>query len=133
MNIRLPIFAALVLLAGCANTTAPPLDATGTVACVAVSSFTLQTTTVYIHADKPGRELPHGDFEVRPTTPWNYGLALDPARPADGLRFEERPIGERPFSPLGAGMVAFARARRIPSWKLAHGWAAEISPATAKR
>ena len=82
-----------------------------------------------VHADKPGRELPHGDFEVRPTTPWNYGLALDPARPADGLRFEERPIGERPFSPLGAGMVAFARARRIPSWKLAHGWAAEISPA----
>jgi hypothetical protein len=82
-----------------------------------------------VNPDEPHRELPHGDFEVRPTTPWNYGLVLDPERPADGLRFEERPVGERPFSPEGAGMSAFARARRIPRWKLAHGWAGEISPA----
>jgi hypothetical protein len=82
-----------------------------------------------VNADKPHRELPHGDFEVRPTTPWSYGLAVDPAHPARSLRFEERPIGERPFSPNGAGMVAFVRARRMPGWKLAHGWAAEISPA----
>ncbi len=67
-----------------------------------------------IHADKPHRELPHGDFEVRPTTPWNYGLVLDPARPEASLRFEERPVGERPFSPEGAGMSATAKARRLP-------------------
>ena len=53
---------------------------------------------------KPHRELPHGDFEVRPTTPWNYGLVVDPARPEASLRFEERPVGDRPFSPEGAGM-----------------------------
>jgi uncharacterized protein len=82
-----------------------------------------------VNADKPHRELPHGDFEVRPTTPWNYGLAVDPERPADGLTFEERPVGDRPFSPSGAGMAAHARGRQIPSWKLAHGWAGEISPA----
>jgi hypothetical protein len=82
-----------------------------------------------VNADKPHRELPHGDFEVKPTTPWNYGLALDPARPEQTVTFEERPIGDRPFSPEGAGVVARARAKAIPNWKLSRGWAAETSPA----
>ena len=64
MTARLLIVTAFVLLTGCANTTAPPLDATGTVACVAVSSFTLQTTTVYIHADRPGTTSVRPDCAV---------------------------------------------------------------------
>lgn len=80
-----------------------------------------------VNADKPHRELPHGDFEVRPTTPWNYALVLDPARPESALRFEEHPVGERPFSPEGAGVSARATARRLPRWKLVNGWAGEIS------
>ena len=83
-----------------------------------------------VNADKPHRELPHGDFEVRPTTPWNYGLAVDPTRP------------ERRRSRSRSGRSATGRSRRraracwrtraaggFPSWKLAHGWAGEISPA----
>jgi hypothetical protein len=81
-----------------------------------------------INADKPQRELPHGDFEVYPRTPWNYGLIVDPARPEEGIRFAERPIGAVPFAPEGAGMTATVRARRIPGWQLKHGWAGEISP-----
>jgi uncharacterized protein len=82
-----------------------------------------------INADKPQRELPHGDFELRPTTPWNYGLVVDPAGPETSLAFEERPLGERPFAPEGAGVVARARGRRIAAWKLANGWAGEVSRA----
>jgi len=82
-----------------------------------------------VNADKPHRELPHGDFEVRPTTPWNYGLVLDPARPEASVAFEERPLGERPFSPEGAGVVARAHGRRVPAWKLQNGWAGEVSRA----
>jgi hypothetical protein len=82
-----------------------------------------------VNADKPHRELPHGDFEVRPTTPWNYGLVLDPARPEDSVTFEEHPVGDRPFSPDGAGIVARARGKAIPNWKLVRGWAGETSPA----
>jgi hypothetical protein len=82
-----------------------------------------------VNADKPHRELPHGDFEVKPTTPWNYGLVVDTGNPGATLAFEERPIGEKPFSPEGAGMAARARGRRIPSWRLQRGWAAELSPA----
>jgi DUF1680 family protein len=94
-----------------------------------VYSLAIGEAWTRIHEDKPHRELPHGDFEVRPTTPWNYGLVLDPARPEASVRFEERPVGERPFSPEGAGMSAVAKARRLPRWTLAHGWAGEVSRA----
>ena len=77
-----------------------------------------------VNADKPNRELPHGDFEVRPTTPWNFGLILDEANPGDSVTFSERPVGPRPFSPDGAGMVAKVKGRRLPEWKLERGWAA---------
>jgi hypothetical protein len=79
-----------------------------------------------VNADKPHRELPHADFEVRPATPWNYGL-IAAAGDIAGLSFKERPVGERPFSPEGAGMSASARARRLPDWKLERGWAGERS------
>jgi len=80
-----------------------------------------------VNADKPHRELPHGDFEVRPTTPWNYGLVVDDAAAERALRFEERPVGEQPFSPEGAGVIATARGQRIPDWKIQRGWAGELS------
>jgi hypothetical protein len=82
-----------------------------------------------VNADKPHRELPHADFEVRPTTPWNYGLIVDPKRPETGVRFEEQPVGDKPFSPEGAGVVARARGRKLANWKVLRGWAAEVSPA----
>jgi len=81
-----------------------------------------------VNADKPHRELPHADFEVRPTTPWNYALVVDDRDPGANLRFEERALGERPFSPDGAGVVATARGRRISRWKIVNGWAGELSP-----
>jgi hypothetical protein len=93
-----------------------------------VYSLSPGETWTRVNADKPHRQLPHGDFEVRPATPWNYGLLVDDKNAAAGLRFEERPVGERPFSPEGAGMMAKAMGRQLPNWKLAHGWAAEFAP-----
>jgi hypothetical protein len=72
--------------------------------------------------------MPHGDFEVRPSTPWNYALALDGGNVEAGVRFEEKPVGEKPFSPEGAGMTAIVRGAKLPEWKLNHGWAGEIPP-----
>lgn len=80
-----------------------------------------------VNADKPHRELPHADFEVRPTTPWNYGLVVDDAGAEASFTFDERPIGDLPFSPDGAGVMASARGQRIPDWKLQRGWAGELS------
>jgi hypothetical protein len=93
-----------------------------------VYSLAPSESWIRVNADRPHRELPHGDFEVRPESPWNYGLLLDPDRPREGLEFEERPVGDRPFSPEGAGMACRVRGRRLPRWRMAHGWAAETPP-----
>jgi DUF1680 family protein len=79
-----------------------------------------------VNADKPHRELPHGDFEVRPASAWNYGLLLDPTNPEGDIEFEEQPVGNRPFAPDGAGMSARVRGRKLPGWELRHGWANEV-------
>ena len=99
-----------------------------------VYSLKLGEKWTRVNADKPHRELPHGDFEVRPTTPWNYGLLVDEANPEASITFEERPVGEKPFSPDGAGMAAKIKGRRLPQWKLEHGWAGETpsSPQTSQ-
>jgi uncharacterized protein len=97
-----------------------------------VYSLKLGEAWTQVNGDKPHRELPHGDFEVKPTTPWNYGLVVDEAAPEKSLAFEERPVGERPFSADGAGVAAKAKGRRISGWKLAHGWAGEIAPGDAE-
>jgi hypothetical protein len=55
-------------------------------------------------------ELPHADWEVYPTTPWNY--ALIPYT----FAFEDVPAGDRPFSPDGAPVRATAKARRLLEW-----------------
>lgn len=56
-----------------------------------------------IHATAPHRQMPHVHFEVRPARPWNYALQVDVENPAASVRFEERPVGEVPFSVDGAG------------------------------
>jgi uncharacterized protein len=83
-----------------------------------------------VNADKPHRELPHGDFEVRPTTPWNYGLIVDEAKPETSISFSEQPVGEKPFSAEGSGVVAKAKGKRLPDWKLNHGWADDVPAGT---
>jgi hypothetical protein len=40
------------------------------------------------------------------------------------LQFEERAVGERPFSPQGAPIVARVKGRRVPAWALEHNAAA---------
>jgi hypothetical protein len=92
-----------------------------------VYSLSPAETWTRVNVDKPYRELPHGDFEVRPSTLWNYGLVLDEKDPQGGIRFEERPVGEKPFAPEGAGMVARVQGRQLKNWRLAYGWAAETA------
>ena len=73
-------------------------------------------------------EVPHADWEVYPTTPWNYGLVIDPDNPVQSLVVEERPVGDRPFSPEGAPVRLKAPGRRVPEWKLVAGSAGPLPP-----
>jgi hypothetical protein len=57
-------------------------------------------------------------YEILPTTPWNYGLDVDPARPGDAIRvIEVKPPAAQPFTPQAAPVVMKARARRVLSWR----------------
>jgi hypothetical protein len=61
---------------------------------------------------------PHGDWEVFPTTPWNYALEVSEAYPERSLSFEARTLGDCPFSPEGAPVVARVRGRQVPGWQI---------------
>lgn len=63
------------------------------------------------------------DYEVHPSTPWNYAL-----EPIDGAEVVERPISGYPFSPAGAPLIIRAKARRLPSWSMQNGSAAPPPP-----
>ncbi len=71
-------------------------------------------------------EAPHADWEVHPTTPWNYALVIDPDHPEQSLTIEERPVGDSPFSPEGAPTQMKAKGRRVPDWKLVAGSAGPL-------
>ena len=61
---------------------------------------------------------PYADYEVFPTTPWNYALDVDRTFPEESIRFESKGVGRRPFSPDHPPVVATVKARRVPWWTL---------------
>ncbi len=76
-------------------------------------------------------EPPHGDWEVYPTTHWNYALALDTERPEDSARFgpsEGQSSGAQPFSPDGAPTMLRVMGKRLNRWELDYGAAAPVPP-----
>jgi len=78
------------------------------------------------HWEQIGGELPHADWEVYPTTPWNYALQLDRNDPAASLEVEERAVSTVPFDPAHAPVRIGARGRRLPQWGLADNSAAPM-------
>ena len=47
-------------------------------------------------------ELPHADFEVLPTTPWNYALDIDLNNPEQSVTFVKKKMNGVIFSSDGA-------------------------------
>ncbi|MCR4405757.1 MAG: glycoside hydrolase family 127 protein [Anaerolineae bacterium] len=86
-----------------------------------------------IHEDQPYRELPHADWEVYPTTPWNYALDIDESTLTEAISFVEAPMSDCPFSREGAPVSAMVRGKRVPQWQMENGSAADApqSPVTS--
>jgi uncharacterized protein len=80
------------------------------------------------HVGEPLLEFPHGDYEVYPTTPWNYGLVVDAEHLDDQVRFEERPFVEKIFSPQGAPTRMIVKGRRVKNWGMDGAGSAEDVP-----
>ena len=73
------------------------------------------------------------DWQVFPSTAWNYALFLKEDTP-HGLVAEEHPVGGSPFTLTGTPVKLQATARRIPSWRAEDGVANTVpeSPATSE-
>jgi uncharacterized protein len=78
---------------------------------------------------------PAADWEVYPTTPWNYALVLDPKHPSDWFTVKENAIPKQPFDPSSAALEITAKARRLPAWQLVDDSAGPlpVSPVTGGR
>jgi len=61
-------------------------------------------------------EEPHADYEVHPTTPWNYALVLDPEKPEQSLKVEEKGVNMPCFTEIKAPVIITAKAKQVPSW-----------------
>jgi uncharacterized protein len=61
------------------------------------------------------------DWEVHPTTPWNYALAIDPDKAAAAVTVAEKPLGPVPFSPQGAPIEMQVPGRRLEGWTMVSG------------
>jgi len=61
------------------------------------------------------------DWQVYPTTPWNYGVSVDPSNPASSLRVNESEIGAVPFSRQNTSVELHVKARKIPAWRAEDG------------
>ena len=71
-------------------------------------------------------------YEVHPTTPWNYGLAVDPDRPEASVKVARPRVSPKaPLSPpsFSDPPILKAKARKVPAWQLdKHGLVAVLQP-----
>ena len=62
--------------------------------------------------------VPYADWEVYPASPWNYGLAVDKARPELSLHVATHPVARQPFTAKEAPVRLVGKGRRIPGWDM---------------
>jgi hypothetical protein len=79
-----------------------------------------------VNADEPHRELPHGDWEVYPTTPWNYALDIGEDTLGQDVEFVEHPLGQVVFAPEGAPVSAKVKGVLLEGWRLVNGSAGDM-------
>ncbi len=72
------------------------------------------------------------DWEVDPTTPWNYGLIIHPADPQSAFTINRGQMGNQPFSPEGTPVSLTAKGVRIRSWKLVDNSAGPLPQSPVK-
>jgi hypothetical protein len=61
---------------------------------------------------------PVTDWEVFPTSPWNYGLRVDPSNAAASFEVREATVARQPFTASDPPVLITAKARRLPQWVL---------------
>ena len=65
------------------------------------------------------------DWQIYPSTPWNYSLAITNAS-ASVLEVQEQEVGNLPFSRNPASVKIVVPAHKVPSWRAEDGVAAAV-------
>lgn len=76
---------------------------------------------------KVAGEEPHADWEVYPTSPWNYGLIVDPQAPENFFEVESQLVSAVPFEPSRAPVILKAQGKRIAAWNMRNNSAGPIT------
>jgi len=74
-------------------------------------------------------------WEIHPTTPWNYGLILNPSDPASSFAVTPGrwPDDDQPFVATAAPIAMQAKAKKIPQWQQDRlGLVGKLQPSPAK-
>jgi uncharacterized protein len=66
------------------------------------------------------------DWQVYPTTQWNYALALDTASSSNEISASETEVSDRPFSRKSAPVKLKVKGRKLPGWQAEEGVAAPV-------
>lgn len=76
---------------------------------------------------------PFFDWEVYPSTPWNFAVNLDLDQPEGSLRLERGRLGELPFAAEPLAVRLRGRGRRVADWALVDNSAGPLpaSPVTS--
>ena len=61
------------------------------------------------------------DWQVFPTTSWNYALNVDPASPANSIAVTQSEVGEDPFTGQHTPVKLSVRARKLNQWRAEDG------------
>jgi uncharacterized protein len=66
------------------------------------------------------------DWQVYPTTSWNYALSIDPSAPEKSIAVTEDEAGESPFTSRHAPVRLSVKARKLNQWRAEDGVAGPV-------
>jgi hypothetical protein len=72
------------------------------------------------------------DWQVLPSTPWNYALDLDAGSPEKSIAVLESPVKDSAFTGRGVPVKMKVQARRLPAWRGENGAANPLPQSPVK-
>jgi hypothetical protein len=74
--------------------------------------------------------LKSADWQIFPTTPWNYSLCVDSETPESAVKVVENPVTAEPFAARSTPVYLLAKARKVRDWRAEDGAANPIPEKT---
>ena len=71
-------------------------------------------------------KFPAIDWEIKPKTPWNYGLVLDPKNPEEFIAAQPaKRVGKIPWQQKNAPVTLEVKGKALPQWKMVNNSAGD--------